>query len=273
MGVLKFNGTSSELRWTSLASTLSNSITGAWTMAFLVKRRIDTGTWQAAGNMLVSGSAKGGLSLAQTTSALYLDTVGGPGASALTATSAVEQYIIVVGKVAGSSTVRYSRYTKSNNTWAHDNSSGTMANQSAAGAFQLGAWENGDYWDGWIGLGAVWIGNLTDANREALSTNWRTSDWANNAHGAPVFLSELNVAGASVVDAYSNATSLTATATTLDAGETLASWNFDGVGPPPPPPQFARPASDLEAGGWGTAPLFSKVNDSSDATIISGTAV
>lgn len=35
------------------------------------------------------------------------------------------------------------------------------------------------------------------------------------------------------------------------------------------PTQTIRPTSDVDAGAWTAAPLFSKVNDQSDATLIS----
>ena len=41
---------------------------------------------------------------------------------------------------------------------------------------------------------------------------------------------------------------------------------------PPVSGQTLRPASDVATAGWATAPLFSKINDSSDATVISATA-
>jgi len=36
------------------------------------------------------------------------------------------------------------------------------------------------------------------------------------------------------------------------------------------PPQIIRPDADIETIGWATAPLFSKINDDSDATVITG---
>src|SRR4030066_2081634 len=36
--------------------------------------------------------------------------------------------------------------------------------------------------------------------------------------------------------------------------------------------QTGRPASDITTGSWGTAPLWSKINDDSDAVYISTTA-
>lgn len=39
---------------------------------------------------------------------------------------------------------------------------------------------------------------------------------------------------------------------------------------PPLAGQFLRPDADLATTGWSTAPLFSKINDQSDATVITG---
>lgn len=54
----------------------------------------------------------------------------------------------------------------------------------------------------------------------------------------------------------------------------LDDMQVNGVGYPGPAVagQVVLPDADLAAGGWTTSPLFSKVNDVSDATIITGTA-
>jgi hypothetical protein len=87
-----------------------------------------------------------------------------------------------------------------------------------------------EFFDGWVGVVAWWEGAMSQANKEALDNNWRTSDLWNSAHGQPTFLCECNVAGASVTDLAGNASSPSVTGTTLDAAETLDSWNFDGTG-------------------------------------------
>jgi hypothetical protein len=43
-------------------------------------------------------------------------------------------------------------------------------------------------------------------------------------------------------------------------------------GDPPPPPQEIRPDADVTTTGWTTTPLFSKINDESDASVITATA-
>lgn len=44
--------------------------------------------------------------------------------------------------------------------------------------------------------------------------------------------------------------------------------------PPAPPPTLTTflPDADIVTTGWATAPLFSKINDDSDATVITATA-
>jgi hypothetical protein len=54
------------------------------------------------------------------------------------------------------------------------------------------------------------------------------------------------------------------------AAETDTTAVFDNVNIVP---QIVLPSADLAATGWATAPLFSKVNDSSDATVITATPV
>lgn len=58
----------------------------------------------------------------------------------------------------------------------------------------------------------------------------------------------------------------------LDQATTVQ--EYDGAdAAPPATPQTLRPDADLATAGWGTAPLFSKLNDQSNATVISATCV
>lgn len=239
MGVLQFDGVDDRLRWTTLAGALQNVSDGAWTVAALVKRSGLT-TWDAM-SYLLSGSGAGtteaGISFGQDVGSeehIKVDITGEAGSSFPTAlTSTASPYLLVASKAAGTVAPRLAWKLGSGGLWTHENGASTVPDQAIATfALDIGSWQNGDFFLGWIGVIGWWEGAMSDANKEALDNNWRTSDWWNSAHGRPLFLAELNVAGASVVDLAGNASSLTATGTTLDAAETLDSWNFNGIGAP-----------------------------------------
>lgn len=200
-----------------------------------VMKRATVGVAYRAPGYLLSGTGNGvaeaGVSLS-TGNRLHPDI--GPGedtaAGNPTFASTADTYVAVISKAAGTVAPIVSRYVKSTVTWTHYTLTTTVADQIATTMIELGAWQNGDYFDGWIGVAAFWEGAMSQTNKEALVTNWRTSDVWTSAHGQPAFLSELNVAGLSAVDLAGNASSITVTGTSLDAAETLDSWNFDGTG-------------------------------------------
>jgi hypothetical protein len=84
---------------------------------------------------------------------------------------------------------------------------------------------------------------MTNANKDANFTNWRTSDIWNNPHGRPAFLVEFNVPTANLVDLAGNASGMTVIggAMSVDAAQTLDGWLFDGTGVAAPP--FVPPRS------------------------------
>ncbi len=232
MGVLSFDGVDDKLKWATLASGLANVADGAWTVAVLLRRASGSSPYPGVAYLL-SGSGAGvtraGVSMDFSwVTIVDVDPYTVGAGSALTSTT--DSYMVVAAKAAGAGSVRYSVYPKAAATWTHTTSSGTLADQIAATMLEIGAWQGGDTFPGWMGLVTFWEGQLSQANVEALVTNWRTSDLWGSAHGQPKFLAELNVAAGSVVDLAGNASSLTATGTTLDAGETLTSWNFNGTG-------------------------------------------
>lgn len=269
MGVVRFDGNDDQLRFNTVAAALANISTGAYTLA-VVCRRATTGVWTSAHTMLNASSGALGSINVNPSNQLVNDLVGGPGASTLLVDSTTETFILVVGKAAGTTTTQYSVYRTGTGQWQHQNSTGTSADQVAMAIYQIGAWTTGDFFNGWVGLVGSWAGNMSNTDRQALSANWRTSDWWNSVHARPVALIEGNKAAAEMTDLAGNATNLVVTGTTFDTAETLASWNFDGTGVVSPP-QILRPDADLDADAWTTAPLFSKVNDQSDATVITAT--
>ncbi|MGH7392422.1 MAG: hypothetical protein ACREM3_23645 [Candidatus Rokuibacteriota bacterium] len=240
-GVLSFDGTDDRARWTTLATALADVSDGAWTMAILLKRVSgDVGTWSGLAYLLSgtgNGTAEVGVSFkgAAPVDSLVIDN-GSSSQSPSAFTSTASPYLFVVTKAAGTSTPALYWKLGSAGAWSNESFNNAVADQIDATILEIGAFQaTSDPFGGWIGLVAFWEGAMSQANAEALDDNWRTSDWWNSAHGQPAFLAELNVACTSLVDLAGNASSLSCTGTTLDSGETLDSWNFNGTGAGAPP--------------------------------------
>lgn len=240
MGVLQFNGTNDRLRWTTLASALSNVSDGAWTLAVLLKRG-GTGTWDAISYLLSGtgdGTAAAGASLkgSAPVDSIVVD-IGAGQTSPSVFTSTTSPYLFVLSKGAGSATPSLTWKLGSAGAWTTESLTGAIADQAAATMLDIGAYQSAsDFFVGHIGVVGWWEGEMSTTDKEALDDNWRTSTWYTSAHGTPKFLVELNVAAGSVVDLIGNATGLQAESggnyPTLDSGETLDSWTFDGTGAP-----------------------------------------
>lgn len=233
MGVLLFDGVDDRLRWTTLAQALKDVSDGAWTLAALVKRQTPISTYDGICYLLSgtgNGTTEAGVSF-RDDNTLLADIAGVNGCFTSTPlTSTASPYLLVVSKGSGTVQPRVGWKLGSGGSWSHETFPVSVPDQIDATILEIGAWETGDPFEGYIGLVAWWEGAMSDANKEALDDNWRTSDWWNSVHGQPKFLAELNVAGASVIDLAGNASDLAVTGTTLDGGETLDSWNFDGTG-------------------------------------------
>lgn len=233
MGVLLFDGVDDKLQWTTLGTNLSNTSDGAWTCAGLVKvvTSLDGGVSYLHSGTAPTGSSRIGLGMSADDH-VNVDPSSGPYCvTSGTFTDTTNPYIWVASKTSGTVAPRLGWKLGSGGAWTHvDLIGGLQANQAAATFLQIGANIGTFFFNGHIGVVAYWEGAMSDTNKETLDNNWRTSDWYTNAHGTPTFLAELNVAAGSVVDLIGNATSLTTTGTTLDSGETLNSWNFNGTG-------------------------------------------
>lgn len=231
MGALLFDSTDT-VKATGVATALANVPTAAWTCAFLVKRTAVGTDFDALGYLLSStgnGVTEVGLSFRNDNK--FMADIPGTGATSVDAlASTTETYIVVISRPAGTNQPQIcSYYTKSTNTWVHHPSAGTVSNGTAATMLELGAWEHtADFMRGYIGLAGWWAVELTQAQKQELSANWRTSDWWNNTGGQPKALIQGNTA--TPTDLAGNATTWTYTGVTLDAGETLVSFNFDGTG-------------------------------------------
>jgi len=236
MGVLQFDGIDDRLNWTTVTSDLANVSDGAWTMAALLKRNATPAVTKGI-MYLVSGAGgtatEAGLSFGRGVgnNAPFLDLTGG-GSNAFPSllSSTTDTYLLVVSKGSGTVAPRLGWKQEPGGAWTHEDADTTVADQIASTGVHIGMWLGGEFIEAHIGLVGIWEGAMSDAHKEALDNNWRTSDWWNSAHGTPKFLVELNVATASLVDLAENASVPSHVGTTLDAAETLDDWNFDGIG-------------------------------------------
>ena len=252
MGVLKFDNVDDAVSFSSLDSTIANLGLGAWTCAALFRRVSDSGDTDAISYVSLSGSAtEAGMSL-ELNDRASVDVAGGSTGST-SFTNTANPYLWAISKAGGSATPRIGWKLGSGGAWTHENLGSAIGNQGTGDALDIGTWIGGDPANMWIGLVGYWSGVLSDAQKQELGTNWQTSDWHNNSFGQPVFLCELNVTPANLVDLEANCVFNVSTGTTLDAGETLNSWNFNGVGtgaqvPPATKPDVRKHPKYLVAG-------------------------
>lgn len=233
MGTVKFNNNGSFI-FSTLAAAVANAPTGAHTIACVFKRVAVTADYDGLAYLNSAGpTAQTGMSIeaAVDGSHLLMDVgLGGSPPAGVAAGSATENYGAVIGKAAGTVAPRYSIYTKSNTTITHGNHSTASANRAACTTLEIGAWQSTDWGNQWMAVIGIWNVDIVDANRAALFTNWRTSDFYNHASGTPVCLIELNTATPTDLIGNVTARSTSGTGPTLDAAETIGSWNFDGTG-------------------------------------------
>lgn len=232
MGVTLLDGIDDRWKWGTLAAGLAATSTTAWTRLILCKRgagAIGDAAFDALGYLQSGATIRAGFSF-DGTDHVQMD-FGSQRVTTATFTSSTDVLLMILSKAAGTVTPRIGVQVGSGGTMTHANLSGTQADTGSADNLITGSWKGtADYFDGWIGYEAWWSGAMSDVNKAACGTNWRTSDAWLNAHGTPTYSCEYNVAVASFVDMAGNASTLTSTGTTLDAGETLDGWNFNGTG-------------------------------------------
>lgn len=231
MGVLLFDNTDDVVRFTTLAGPLASVGDGAWTVAVLAKMNT-TGDWNAVAYLLSGGGAtQAGFSYNASVTRLYVD-VGSGSTFGTFVPNATDTFIFAVSKATGTVAPRLGvKNLTTGSAWAHEAGSLGIANAAASSSLEIGVWQGtSDPFGGWVGLCGWWEGDMSDGQKETLSTNKQTSDWWNHSFAVPKFLSQLNVSTPS--DLAGNATGLDiSNLPTLDAGETLENWNFDGTGP------------------------------------------
>lgn len=233
MGVLDFDGTDDGISFLSIDTSVADIPGDGWTFAALIKRDSLSGLFMPV--LTLDDLSNIYTSIAfNTSNVIYSDNHGATSAATShgAVTDTTNPLLIVMTKNSGTALPRLGFQAGSGGTMVFSNYDTTISNDSADSFIEIGhspIW--GEYFNGHIGLVAIWANIMSDANMTALGDNWRTSDWYNSAHGTPVFLSELNVAAGSVVDLTGLSGGLSvAGSPTLDSGETLGSWNFDGIG-------------------------------------------
>lgn len=152
-------------------------------------------------------------------------------------------------------------------TWIHENLNGTMANPTGTEAsVEFGRWYNSgtpfNWFKGYLAAAAVFGSALSDANCETLDDDFDAwvalspqAMWI--ANGSTPIVDEI---GAS--DETARSADVTDASGTQTSPIEWGSLTLDNC----------LPDADVTTTGWTTTPLFSKVNDSSDATVIQATA-
>jgi len=245
VAALSFDGTNDRVRWNSVKEAIAKLPAGAHTALYLLNRNAanlsdnyDAIGYLLSGSSAGNGTAQSGISFKGAVTEAERDRilwdVGTQSLGATRFTNITDPLLIIVSKATGSAKPRIGWKFGAGGGWTHLDLAANIGNAAEATMLEVGAWQNGDFLNAHVGAVALWSGAMSDAHKEALGANWRTSDIWNSAHGNPVFLCELNVAVASLVDLAGNASSIQAQASsnypTLDAGESLGGWSFNGKG-------------------------------------------
>ena len=160
---------------------------------------------------------------------------------------------------------RHHRYNGT--AWRHDDGAAAASTDwSIASTLMLGregSGIGGEYWNGNLLIFGWKNADTTDLGVEVLANGYQA--WKDFGFVEGVRLDALS--GLSTFVAGGTMAESSRVGTTLDTGDVPAWWN-DTLGPPP---QIIRPDADTVTTGWTTTPLFSKINDQSDATVITST--
>lgn len=274
MGILQFDELD-DIVYGDCDTALGDLPTSAYTLACGVRHDNVAGNWDAIMYLFTgfdaTGTAEAGISHSGSENNYFADVGGGGSSFASTRPVGDTDYVLVLRKAAGTVAPILSIF-QAGSTWEHITGNNAVANQTACQSIGFSTWEAGaDPLQGWLAWFAAWSGAMSQANAEALVANWRTSDLYNSAHGTPVALVEFNTD--TPVDLMGTIATLNVGGgPTVDAGQTFASWDFDGIGGPTL--VQLRPDADIDAASWDTAPLWSKIDEVvADATVVTDTAV
>ena len=195
-----------------------------------------------------------------TTSGAPLDSIG-----------ADEWWIVSAKRAAGTNQAVefWGRDLTNNGSWLNTNPG---SNLSASGLSNpdrilLGRWGYTDDMNGRIAFVAVYDRVLSDAEVQGIAG---VSDAMALTPVGAWLLDQASTATA-VTDLTGNGADQTALSGTSVVSDTVP--NFDMTPPSSLELDQIRPDADTVTTGWTTTPLYSKINDSSDATVIQATAV
>ena len=262
MGVLQFDGIDDFVEWTTLSGTLQSLSAGAVTYV-VVCRTAASGVAMSPFAMLTSTPSFTHY-VSRDNSNLHSFTAS----QMTTAWPGSAIYAIVASKASGSATPTwFTKNVGTNTVVANHTSSANPVSGTSSTQIEVGRLLTGEFWSGHIGVIAAFNYAMTNTQKEECLANYKTSDLANHSGGPPLFLSELITS--SPTDLMENASGFSNNGPTVDTGTTFSPWTFDALGNVDPP-QILRPDADTAVTGWTTAPVFSKVNDNADGTVVTG---
>jgi hypothetical protein len=230
MSAWQFDGVDDFGYFSTLATALQNVPTAAHTIAWL-GRRNETGVETGITSLATAGGTARLVIEMSPTNTLYFDCNGST--SGLTAPTDTNTVIYVATRTAGAAQTPHA-YIRDLTTgvtdvdadWPGTSSDGT-ALASTDRVYVGCLTDTLAFGAEWCGLLGYWDVALSGAQVAELWANKRTSDWWTNSGGQPQFLAELT--SASPVDLTGNSSFVSFNGT-VDAGETLENWNFDGTG-------------------------------------------
>lgn len=273
MAVRDFSG-SSDLLTLSIGAA-SGLPASAFTMVLLANRQ-STAHDPVFGVETSTTTLNLGMLFADTGTLYFANNTNNYGAGNLSTTN-TNWLLYVITHPSGTGVTRgHAKNITTGAAWSHANGDSSAATSGTADRIKIGGYDRGPTpgrADVRVAVAALYSYAMTDAQVESLATNLRTSDLFNvSSSGAdPVAAWELNQAATttSVTDLTGGGADQSAlTGTTVVTTDDPPGWTFDGVGATT---QTVRPDGDLATTGWAVAPLYSKVNDSSDATVITAT--
>lgn len=202
------------------------NITGAFTLALIIKKNLDA-TYQA----LIGNHTSGGVSqfALEVDASNHLELqVGAQGRQSTTTVTAADNWVFVaVTKAAGASTAQFWFYKAGSWTLAQ-NATGTNADPAtqASGTVRFGEWADSDDYNGWIAVAGEWTSALSSANIQTLANNATPATAVDWLALSPVGFWEFNVNPVLDGSSIGTADESARTGTTLDGANDPAFYTY-----------------------------------------------